>query len=323
MHDQLASVLHYYSLYEDASTYKIICPFHDDINASMKIDLEANNFYCFGCHVSGDAYKFVKLMHKGFDDLQAAIRFQRILKSKKAISIKRRMVVKKVDNQQATTMAFDYYSGLSRTNWLKEKGEEALYLTKRGFERSTLNISKAKVNYNNSYPIIFPMFDNGDFKGWVCRTTNSDVEKKRKYLYNEGFSRRSTLVGDYKSDTVVIVEGYIDWLKLRQFGLKNVVAILGWKITSNQIEKLKDAGVKNIISALDNDACGKNGTNYLKGFFKVTPFYYPEGTKDPGEMTKEIFIICRRKTMLEFRGNKNGPVRRNQESSQEIRNKQR
>ena len=41
------------------------------------------------------------------------------------------------------------------------------------------------------------MIDNGKFKGWVCRTTDKDIEKKRKYLYNKGFRRAETLVGSY------------------------------------------------------------------------------------------------------------------------------
>lgn len=77
-------------------------------------------------------------------------------------------------------------------------------------------------------------------------------------MYNEGFSRATTLCGTYtKGKVVVICEGYMDMLKFKQFGLKNVVAILGWKITAEQIAKLKKAGITHVISALDNDECGK------------------------------------------------------------------
>ena len=297
----LMKVMHYYSLLQDYSSYKIVCPFHDDINPSMMINLENDSFYCFGCAVSGDAFKFVKLMNPMLDDLHAYIRYVRILNSRKTVKLRRHMIVKHIDNKQATIEAHDYYNGLSRTDWAKDDSKVKEYMLSRGFDVTSLRIAKAKINYNDAYPIVFPMYDNGEFKGWVCRTNDKQIEQKRKYLYNTGFSRRSTIVGDYKAKTVVLVEGYMDWLKMRQLGMKHVGAILGWKITANQVEKLKEAGVEYIISALDNDTCGKNGTAYLKQFFKVVQFHYPEGVKDPGDLNKKIFDLCKRKTQLEYR----------------------
>ena len=95
----------------------------------------------------------------------------------------------------------------------------------------------------------------------------------------------------------IIVEGYMDMLKLKQFGVKDVSAILGWKISDIQVQKLKDAGVTHVISALDNDECGKKGSEYLKNFFKVTRFKYLKGVKDPGEMSKEQFTKMNNRTL--------------------------
>ena len=90
-------------------------------------------------------------------------------------------------------------------------------------------------------------------------------------------------------DYVFVVEGYMDRLKFVQFGEDNVVAILGWKITSDQIRKLKEKGVKYVVSALDNDDCGKKGTLFLKQYFKVVRFAYLKGIKDAGEMDEKLF----------------------------------
>ena len=90
-------------------------------------------------------------------------------------------------------------------------------------------------------------------------------------------------------------------LKFRKFGLKNVVAILGWKITAEQIAKLKEKGITTVISALDADECGNKGTNYLKGFFEVVRFQYPKGIKDAGDMDQEQFDIAFRKTKVKLR----------------------
>ena len=302
--NELYKVLRHYKL--DTNSNKIICPFHDDLNPSMLVNFDNNSFYCFGCQVSGDAFKFYQLLNKNLDDLQACIKFHKVLASEDTEELKQKIVVKKVDNRQATIEAMDYYNGLSQTKWEAERSKVKDYLIRRGFTNESLTLARAKINYNKDYPVIFPMLDNGQFKGWVCRTTSKEIEKKRKYLYNEGFSRRSTLVGDYKTKTIVVVEGYMDWLKFRQYGYKNVVAILGWKISSNQIEKLKDKGVEFVISALDNDTCGKKGTAYLKKFFDVIPLQYPEGIKDPGEMTLKVFQNSIQKTKKVWRKMQNG-----------------
>ena len=148
------------------------------------------------------------------------------------------------------------------------------------------------------------MLDNKKFKYCLCRTMIKSIEERRKYLYNEGFSRATTLVGTYGTkDYVFVVEGYMDRLKFVQFGEENVVAILGWKMSPQQIQKLKDKGITKVISALDNDDCGKRGTEFLKKHFEVTRFTYLKGVKDPGEMTQESFDKMFARTMKNFKLN--------------------
>lgn len=281
--------MHYYG-YDVEETGKIICPFHDDINPSMKINLEEGNFYCFGCNLSGDAIKFVKLMNPNLDEIQVLKKYFKILNSTKVKKKKIKRISKKKKKEefkQYFIEAQDYYFNLLQPDWKKEKISEKEYMRKRGFLPSTLNLCKAKYTYNDNYPLIFPIFDMGEFKGYVCRTISPEIEKKRKYLYNKGFSRSNTLVGEYDAETVIIVEGYMDWLKLRQYGFKKVAAILGWKITQIQIEKLKKEGVKNVICMLDNDKAGRKGKEYLKNFFNVLNFKLPVGVNDPGDLTRQ------------------------------------
>ena len=122
------------------------------------------------------------------------------------------------------------------------------------------------------------------------RTFDPEVEANRKYMYNRGFKRERTVAGDFKgSSTVLIVEGYLDKLKANQLGIKNVVAILGWKLTQTQIRKLKKAGVKSLICGTDNDEAGKKGFRYMKRIapevgFVVKRLRYPKGIKDMGDV---------------------------------------
>lgn len=315
--NELVKVLWYYNLIYDTVTpdHKIVCPFHDDVNPSMIVNLDRNAWYCFGCQESGDALKFTLMMeskYNGLNDLQGLAKYRRILKSRKCSNIKVSGRVKK--KKRVRTLyneAYDYYHGLKRTDWNSPECNEELevyeYMYARGFTASTLNRLGARVTYSRQYQMIFPMLDNGKFKGWVSRTMIPEIAQKRKYLYNKGFSRATSLVGNYGSkDYVFVVEGYMDRAKFLQYGEDNVVAILGWKMSQLQEQKLKAAGVTKIISALDNDTCGKRGTSYLKTVagFKVIRFRYLKGIKDPGDMTEEQFKKMYEKTMQDFEGSK-------------------
>lgn len=314
--NELAKVLWYYNLIPSVSEaeQKIVCPFHEDVNPSMMVNFQTGTWYCFGCQRRGGPRQFVSLMedkYHGMNDLISYKMYLKILKSKKCSDIKvphRIKNFKKKPNEQAYAEAYDYYHGLSKVDWRKEIDADEFtkakrYMQDRGYSPETLNIVRAKVNYSYSYGLIFPILDNGKFKGWVCRTMDKEVEAKRKYLYNEGFHRANTLCGDYgNKEYVIIVEGFMDRLRFIENGIEpdNVVAILGWKISAEQEQKLKLKGIKNVISALDNDECGRKGTKYLKTIFNVTRFQYLKGVKDPGEMSKEQFNKCYRRTIKKY-----------------------
>lgn len=316
MAGELTKVLWYYGLVPNISeqVQKIVCPFHKDVNPSMAVDLKRGTCYCFGCNEYFDAKRFVKRMeikYHNLNDLKAEQMYYKILKSKKCSDIKIGKYMKQYkrpNKKQLYDEAYDYYHGLGSINWEDTEVDEAIdarkYMNKRGFSPQTLNKCKAKVTYNNNYGLIFPMFDNNKFRGWVCRTMIKEIEAKRKYLYNEGFSRVSTLVGNYGSEQyVIVVEGYMDRLKFVQYGIDNVVAILGWKMSAEQEKKLKEKGITHVISALDNDECGRKGTKYLQTIFNVTRFTYLKQIKDPGDMTEETFSKMYSRTMKVYKEN--------------------
>ena len=73
-------------------------------------------------------------------------------------------------------------------------------------------------------------------------------------------------------------------------------------MSDEQQKKLKDKGIRYIISALDNDDAGKKGTKFLKTTgFKVFRFKYLKGIKDPGEMNRSQFERCYKKTIRIFK----------------------
>lgn len=297
--EELIKVLDYYKIEGVAQgEQKILCPFHADVNASLSINTNTGGWFCFGCQRGGDAYDFHRYYQESLgntNDLDALIKYRTVLKSdgNHAISLLNQpngasdTVKNRKYYRHKLREAKDYYYGLKQVDWTVNTSETQAYMEWRGYNPKTLNALDARYTYNDSYPIIFPILDNGRFRGWVSRTHNPYLEKKRKYLYNEGFRRKYTLAGVYSSDTVMVVEGYMDYAKAVQLGVHDVVAILGWKITPYQVQKLQDAGVHTVIAALDNDVYGRRGISELQKHFKtVIVFPYPEGVKDMGDMSR-------------------------------------
>jgi DNA primase len=283
---KLAKVLSYYNMLDNANLsdkFKVICPFHEDLKPSMLVDLVKGYFYCFGCDKKGDALDFVANIEKG-NSLYNCIALHKILKSKRKSKIK--INYSKVqDNKELLDDAKFYFYTLPKTKWNVMPNN---YMFERGFTPKILKRNDVRINENSTYGVIAPILDMGEFKGYVCRAT---TESDRKYLYNKGFSRSNTLVGNYNKPWVVITEGYMDWLKLQQYGITNSVAILGWKITNQQIVKLQKY-TDCVISALDNTPSGRKGTKFLKEYFHVVRFQFSENVKDIGEMDEFEFSKC-------------------------------
>src|SRR4029077_3062807 len=65
----LQVVQEYVPLKRAGTKYKGLCPFHSEKTPSFTVDAEKGFFYCFGCHLGGDVFKFLELHEKvGFQD---------------------------------------------------------------------------------------------------------------------------------------------------------------------------------------------------------------------------------------------------------------
>lgn len=294
-----AKVLAYYGLIGDniQNKVKVICPFHEDIKPSLLVDVVNDTFYCFGCNKRGTVTDFVRQVEK-CSELQALLLISRISKDKKSDKQITVNIQTPMTNREAIKEAKLYFYTLPKTDWNKVSDDN--YLLRRGFSREVLHKLDVRENYNHIYGVVAPMKDMGRFKGYVCRATISEFngrEVDRKYLYNKGFTRHNTLVGNYNKQWPVITEGFLDYARLVQFGVNNSAAILGWKITPAQISKLQKYGITKVISALDNTPSGEEGTKELSEYFDVVRFVFPSHRKDIGDMKEYEFNVAWRQTL--------------------------
>lgn len=113
------------------------------------------------------------------------------------------------------------------------------------------------------FPIIDPLNRTIGFGGRVFELNQGGA----KYINSEEsplFSKRNILYGLNQAkaaikhmNCVIVVEGYMDVLMCYQFGIQNVVAIMGTALTQTQIS-LISRYTKTILLCLDNDRAGQD-----------------------------------------------------------------
>ena len=285
MQSRFVYPLYYYGLLDGSCTNKFLtcCPFHDETKPSMMIDLEDETFKCFGCDQKGTLTELVMKI-ENLDFFQATKKIHSINKNKPLPMVYERAV--RLTSKQSTIFARQYFDSIEDTDWVTEDSEAALYMTDRGFSLQTLTDLNIKAVHCNVYGVLIPLVDNGKFKGFAKRAINEQTLPK--YRYNSGLVKSNVLVGDYYKPWVLVVEGTLDWIKFRQFGIKNCVAILGWKISDRQISKLQ-AVTDRIVCALDATDTGDQGYQYLQQYFDVVRYQYPCDVKDAGDMNQNQF----------------------------------
>jgi len=131
--------------------------------------------------------------------------------------------------------------------------------------------------------IVFPEIRQGQPVWFIGRQLDPD-DAVPKYL---GLPGRKPLLG-WESATsdlrgVCVVEGPLDWLALRQFGLPGL-ALCGTRLHPDTLELL--GGWSRLYVVLDDDVAGHEATDQLISAFRerVIPVKLPAGVGDPADL---------------------------------------
>ena len=173
-----------------------------------------------------------------------------------------------LNNRGIDDEAIKYFGiGLSLDN------SDSLYtlLSKKGYDRKKLlDIGLINQTDDNVYDmftkrITFPLWDkDGNIVGFSARvyrdeknvskymnSRESKIFKKGETLYNYHNAKDAAK----KEKSIIVVEGFMDAIRIATSGIKNVVALQGTAMTNEQISLLKKLRVK-VILCLDNDNAG-------------------------------------------------------------------
>lgn len=281
----------YLPLVKKGKNYFGVCPFHDDNNPSMSVSEDKQIYKCFSCGASGNVFNFVMDYEK--IDFKSALY---LLAKRSGINVSNNLVKTNNKNDkfyEIYNIAEKYYQnnlntslGLEAKSYLHNRGidDELIKHFKIGLslkEQDGLVNLLVKKNYSikdisliglsnmdkDLYinRIMFPLFNtNGDTIGFSGRiyNTKSDskyintretlIFKKGENLYNYHLAKDEAR----KEKSLIVVEGFMDVIRLYSIGVKNVVALMGTSLTKEQATLIKRTST-NIILMLDGDNPGK------------------------------------------------------------------
>ena len=168
-----------------------------------------------------------------------------------------------------TIKDFDIGLSLDQSDALYNLLSKKEYDIKKQSDLGLINISKNNVYDTFTRRIVFPLWDkDGHVVGFSARIYRGEKDTS-KYINSKEtiiFKKGETLYNyhqakDYakREKCMIVVEGFMDTIRLWVNGVKNVVALQGTALTKEQISLLKKLRCK-IILCLDNDNAGELAT---------------------------------------------------------------
>ena len=310
-----------------------VCPFHEDHAPSMSVSSDKQIYRCFSCGAAGNVFTFIKeyenvsfLEAVSIVAKKAGIPFDYVEKKEDATSGVNKTLFN-ILNDASKFYQNNLYtkSGEAAIDYLKKRNFDSSiikefefglatsnntlynFLNKKGY--SDIDIEKTSLISTERYShdvfvnrIMIPIHDiDGHVVGFTGRvfidnsdpkylnSKETDIFKKGKILFN--YHRAKNFVRN--NHEVIIVEGNMDALKLYASGIKNVIALMGTALTTDQVNIIKKMRSK-VILMMDNDNAGKQGMYQNGNILKrngIDPFIVLlSDAKDPDEYINKFGI---------------------------------
>lgn len=289
----------YVPLTQRGKNYFGICPFHDDHNPSMSVSPEKGVYKCFVCGNAGNVFNFVMEYEKVSFYEAVKIVADKIGVSID-ISTSKKENTKKSPLYDIYNIAYKFYQNNLNTVYGKDAKKYLLNrkidedviknfniglslsdselcnaLKAKGFKDDDIVSSGVAVqNGNNIYDIyknriMFPLYDlEGNVVGFSGRiynqkseskyinTKETEIFKKGELLYNYHIAKKEAR----KEKNIIVVEGFMDVIRLSTIGIVNVVATMGTAVTKYQFNLIQKLA-PNITLMFDGDKAGEKATN--------------------------------------------------------------
>jgi DNA primase len=289
-------VQRYVPLKKTGANYSACCPFHSEKSPSFTVSPTKQFYHCFGCGAHGSAIGFIMAHQGlGFVDAVEELagnlgltvpnegRSQNPQYAEKKTSITELMARAQryyKDQLKVSPRAIDYLKGRGLTGEIAARfglgyapdewqGLESVFPDYKSPDLATVGLvidSEQGRRYDRFRDrIMFPILDaRSNVIGFGGRIINPDdtpkymnspetpLFDKGRELY--GLTQARQAIRD--TDTVIVVEGYMDVVALAQHGVANAVATLGTATTGDHVHKLMRQAEK-IVFCFDGDKAGR------------------------------------------------------------------
>ena len=225
------------------SEYNVHCPFHEDSDASMYINLDKGVF-CFGaCGFGGSLFSLFSRM----DKLTARERLYNLslISAMHLTDWIKDDIIKSNDNEIEEIN----YGELEMCN------EDMPYLQERSIKKRT--IEQFNLHYDKRMQcIVVPVYNNnGDDIGYIKRNLGSG----NRYINSPDLAVNDILFPMDKVERyhnkIILVEGVFDAIRAHQEGFNNTLSNLGGSISKKQINILGEY-TRNVVLCFDKDMQG-------------------------------------------------------------------
>jgi len=255
---------------------QLCCPYHGETRPSSGIMINYPNwFHCFVCEKKKPLLEFLEYVTKKnpWECYKLAKKYG-------------------YNEDDVSVLKVEDIEPLSEDSLSEFTSELPKWFMKRGLSLAT--IKEWEICYDECMDrVVFPIRDEYGRLVGMCKRS-----KKRlpKYTFSKG-TLKDILYGMNKISEVkfiILVEGFMDKLRLYDLGIKNVAALMGKAMTNGQKEVLLENTDK-VVLALDNDKWGKEATHVLigklKNEVKLKVGKYTTSAKDPGEFKTKKEVL--------------------------------
>jgi DNA primase len=269
---------------ETATEYAVYCPFHHNTDTpALYINKNSGLWICFNpsCGKKGNIHKLAE--HFG---IRISTKF-----IKKDISADE--LIESLTLSDRDDLDVDWDEALDRISIDYDDSDKILkldYLINRGFDLDVLEHFEVGFSDKQNRIVVPCRDDTFKLVGFIGRAVRA--EQNPRYRYSDSFPKASVLFNLNNAkfySEVFVTEGSLDAIRVHQAGFPNVVATLGSNVNRKQIDLLNKY-FDDIIIMSDADDAGSAMRKLIVDGCQSKNIYvvsYPEGIKDPGEMSAE------------------------------------
>jgi len=297
----------YIPLKRAGANYKALCPFHNEKTPSFVISPSKQIYHCFGCGAGGNVIKFV-MEHERLEFIdavkmlaeKAGIVIPEKQLTKEESASKNLWSVNKAASELFSQWLYSTEKGRIAYSYLKKRGikdetikkfslgyapgngELIRELTKKGFTTDILLKAGLVVKTSRGIGdmfrnrLMFSVFNPlGKVVGFSGRVLDDGLPKYLNTPETFIFHKGKILYGIHASKAdiinegrVVICEGYFDFLRVYQEGLRAVAASQGTAFTLDHVSLIRRFA-STIIICFDGDSAGnKASTSGIQMFLE-------------------------------------------------------